>query len=330
MTVIAITGVGGFIGQRMVERARALGWQVRGIDHSAAAAERSRALGADVTVADINDHDALKAVFVGADYVFHTAAIVAEDGAPADYQRVNVDGTRSVCQAAVISQVKRLVHLSSVMVFGFDYPEEVSEDGPLKGQGNIYNETKITSEAVALSFNTPDALGVIVIRPGDVYGANSQPWLLRPVELLRQNLFALPDFGRGVINHVHVDNLLDGVFLALEKDTIGEVFTITDGVATPCRKFFSFHASIAGKALIPLLPTWALAGFMRASLPLWKLRHVAPPASAEGIRFLLRRHRYSIAKARRVLGYEPRISLEQGMHAIMVQARQSQSTQNKR
>lgn len=323
MTRIAITGIGGFIGQRMAERALALGWQVCGLDHSETSAANSRALGAEVSIADINDKTALMHLFQGADIVFHTVAIVAEDGDPADYQRVNVDGTRRVCEAAKAAGVKRLVHLSSVMVYGFDYAQDINEEGAQLGQGNIYNETKISSERVALSFNTTDALGVIVIRPGDVYGVNSLPWLLRPIDLIGQNLFALPDFGRGVINHVHVDNLLDAIFLALEKEAIGEVFNVTDGVATPCRVYFSYHTKMAGKRVIPLLPTWALAGFLLASKPIWALRKLAPPASAEGIRFLLRRNRYSIAKARTVLGYEPRISLEQGMQDIQMQRQHS-------
>ena len=151
MTTLAITGIGGFIGLRMAERALALGWQVQGLDHSLIAAERAHALGIQVTVGDINDEATLKAAFAGADMVFHTAAIVEEDGPREAYERVNVEGTRTVCRIAQAQGVQKLLHLSSVMVYGFDYPADVTEDGPLNGQGNIYNETKLTSEQVAVS-----------------------------------------------------------------------------------------------------------------------------------------------------------------------------------
>ena len=172
MTTIAITGIGGFIGLRMAERALALGWQVQGLDHSLAAAERAHSLGIQVTVGDINDEQAVRTALAGADLVFHTAAIVEEDGPRDAYERVNVEGTRTVCAVARELGVSRFVHLSSVMVYGFEYPEDVGEEGPLDGQGNVYNDTKLASEQVALSFNS-DAFAVLVIRPGDVYGTDS-------------------------------------------------------------------------------------------------------------------------------------------------------------
>lgn len=315
MTTLAITGIGGFIGLRMAERALALGWQVQGLDHSLIAAERAHALGIQVTVGDINDEATLKAAFAGADVVFHTAAIVEEDGPREAYERVNVEGTRTVCRIAQAQGVQKLLHLSSVMVYGFDYPADVTEDGPLNGQGNIYNETKLTSEQVALSFNDDD-FAVIVIRPGDVYGAGSVPWLQRPLDLIRRGLFVLPDFGRGVINHVHIDNLLDGTFLAIEKAKGGAVYTLSDGVATPCHTFFAYHANMAGKKRVPALPAWALNAFLAASAPALKLLGQKPLASPAAMKFLLRRHRYSIAKAQRELGYNPTISLADGMAEI--------------
>lgn len=312
MTRVAITGIGGFIGLRLCQRAQALGWTVCGLDVSPAAVERARQAGAEVALADINDQPALQTLFAGADYVFHTAAIVAEDGRRADYERVNVQGTDSVCRAAAAAGVSRLVHLSSVMVYGFDFPPEVDENGPVDGQGNVYNDTKLASERVALGHHQADGLQVVVIRPGDVYGPGSQPWVERPLALLRARQFALPDGGRGVINHVHVDNLIDAVLLGFERPVGGEVFNITDGVATPCRDFFAWHAHAAGRRLLtapaPVLKT--LVGTAAATA---RLLGKPAPASPAGIRFLQRRHRYSISKAESRLGYRPRITLAEGM-----------------
>ena len=249
--------------------------------------------------------------------MFHTAAIVEEDGPRDLYERVNIEGTRTVCNVAQQLGVRRLVHLSSVMVYGFDYPQDVAEDGPVDGQGNVYNDTKLASERVALSFNDPQRLGVIVIRPGDVYGRGSLPWVTRPVQMLRRGVFMLPGRGSGVINHVHVDNLIDGVMLAVDHDAIGEAFNITDGVATRCDAFFAPHARLAGVRRVPALPTWAVMLLMRLSQPWWRLRGQTPPASPTALRFLLRRHRYSIAKAQARLGYQPRIDLEQGMQQML-------------
>ncbi|MDD3763635.1 MAG: NAD-dependent epimerase/dehydratase family protein [Nevskiales bacterium] len=315
MTALAITGIGGFIGLRMAQRARAMGWTVRGLDHAQVAATRARDAGAEVVVGDVNDSEALRAAFAGADIVFHTAAVVEEDGPREHYERINVEGTRHVARIAAELGVRRLVHLSSVMVYGFDYPDGVGEDGPFRDDGNIYNETKLRSEQVAMAAHRPGGLEVIVIRPGDVYGAGSQPWVQRPLQMIGQGLFMLPDGGRGVINHVHVDNLIDGILLALERSATGEAFTISDGVATPCRAFFGWHARMAGRRLRSV-PSWLLLPLIGGVGVAYRLFGRKPPASTAAIRFLMRRGAYSIDKARRVLGYVPRITLEQGMRSI--------------
>ncbi len=321
MKTLAITGIGGFIGLRMAQRAIERGWRVRGIDLSPTAASVARAAGAEVVVGDINDAAALSLAFLGADAVFHTAAIVEEGGARELFERVNVQGTRSVCRAAERAGVQQLVHLSSVMVYGFNYADGVTEDGPFHDDGNIYNETKYRSECVALAHHRRDGLQVTVIRPGDVYGPGGTQWVLRPLDLLRRGLFMLPDRGQGVINHVHVDNLLDAVFLALEKSPGGEAYTISDGVATPCAEFFGYHARMLGMPSVKTLPAGLLMALIGLMAGAYALIGQKPPASAAAIRFLRRRGAYSIAKARTELGYSPRVTLEQGMQRIALERR---------
>jgi len=319
---LAITGIGGFIGRRMAERALAEGWRVTGLDISPAAAERLAPLGVEVVTGDINDRDALAKAFAGADVVFHTAAVVAEDGPRERYERVNNQGTHSVCEVARDAGVRRLVHLSSIMVYGFDYPDGVTEAGPFADAGNIYNETKLSSERIALAHDDPEhGLGVIVIRPGDVYGAGSQQWVRRPLASIRRGLFMLPDGGRGVMNHVHVDNLIDGVWLALAADACGEAFNITDDAATPCRVFYDYHRRMAGKRTVPTLPAPILRLLLRRALPALAPLGIEPPAKPAVVDFLTRRHKISCAKARDQLGYHPRIDLDTGMRRVAAELR---------
>lgn len=321
MTTIVITGIGGFIGLQMARRALALGWTVQGVDVAPAGVERARAVGAQVEQGDINDVAVLTRAFAGADLVFHTAAVVQEDGPRELYERVNNQGTRKVCETARALGVKRLVHLSSVMVYGFEYPDNVTEAGPFDVAGNPYTETKLSSERIAMSFNRPEQdFGVIVIRPGDVYGVGSVPWVHRPLEALQKRMFALPADRSGVINHVHVDNLIDAVLLAINKDCCGETFNITDDVATPCQVYFRHLARMADRRVV-LLP----ASMMRAGL--WAAARLLPWVGREPLmqpavlRFLQRRHKVSCAKAKQQLGYAPAISLEAGMHRLETELR---------
>ena len=322
MTTIAITGIGGFIGLRMAKRAVRMGWTVRGIDLSPVGVDRARQIGADATVGDVNDAVALAEVFAGADLVFHTAAVVQEDGPSELYDRVNNQGTRTVCTVARAQGVPRLIHLSSIMVYGFDYPDGISEEGPFDVAGNIYNETKLSSERIALSFNDPaQGFGVIVIRPGDVYGLGSVPWVMRPVAAMQKHQFLLPDGGRGVINHVHVDNLINGVLLAYERDRCGQAFNITDDQATAGAEFFLYLAHMLGQKRIYTVPGWLMVGIVEVSDRLLPRLGIESPMKPSAMKFLQRQHKISCQKAREQLGYHPGITLDEGMKQLEIELR---------
>ncbi len=310
---LAITGAGGFIGLRMITRARALGMKVRGLELSPAAAARARGAGAEVALGDICDPAAARRLCGGAEIVFHTAAIVGEGGDWALYRRVNVEGSRTVATAARDAGARRFVHLSSVMVYGFHFPPDVAEDGPLAGEDNAYCQTKIESETAVLALHAPERFGVTVIRPGDVYGPGSIPWVVRPLQLIKRHLFVLPDGGTGLINHVHVDNLLDGVLLALERDAVGRAFNVSDGVGTTCREYFGALARMLGRRGVRTLPSALLRPTFRLAERAARRLGREPLASASAIDFLLRPHAYSIARARRELGYAPRVTLAEGL-----------------
>lgn len=322
MSRIAITGIGGFIGLRMAQRALELGWQVSGIDVSEAAVARARALGADARLGDVTDGATLAPAFTGADWVFHTAAVVQEDGPRELYERINNGGTETVCQTARACGVRRLVHLSSIMVYGFDYPDQVTEEGPFDGSANLYNETKLSSERIALNHHAPDQdFGVIVIRPGDVYGLGSVPWVHRPLDAMKAGQFILPDGGMGVINHVHVDNLIDGVLLAVQHDACGQAYNLTDDAAPSCKEYFGHLLRMLNRQRVPTAPAWLLRGGLKLAWALGPRLGITPPMQPAALRFLTRQHKISCDRARNELGYRPKLNLTQGMQQLATELR---------
>lgn len=310
---IAITGIGGFIGLRMAERAMERGMSVKGLDLSPEAARRARALGADVIVGSVNDKKRVAQMCADADVVFHTAAVVEEGGSMELFRKVNVEGTRTVAAAALEADAMRFVHLSSVMVYGFKFPPYVTEEGPLRGENNPYCQTKIESEAAAMECHKPGHMEVIIIRPGDVYGPGSVPWVLRPLQMIKAGQFALFDGGRGTMNHLYVDNLLDGIFLALEKDATGEPFNLTDGCDTSWAEYFGYLSRMAGHKKLRSIPSKIARPAFEMVEKVFGALGKKAPGSAEAIKFLQRPYPYSIARARKVLGYEPQVSLKEGM-----------------
>jgi nucleoside-diphosphate-sugar epimerase len=309
---ILISGIGGFIGLRVAELAIAQGMTVRGLQHSLDKAKKAQKLGAEVIVGSITDPATAEIACRGVDIVLHTAAKVTEGGSLDEFREVNVGGTLNMALAAKKAGVKTFVHLSSVMVYGFNYPDHVMEDGPLSSENNPYCQTKIEAEEALLLLNAPPDFGIIIIRPGDVYGPGSIPWIIRPLQLMRRGLFALPT-KHGVINHVYVDNLIDGIFLAIKKQAYGEIFNITDGQQTSWQEYFTHLAKIAELPAPISLPKEQIRWFLWMRQNLRKFLRQEADILPDVVDFMSRPYAYSIAKAQNILTYEPKISLEEGM-----------------
>jgi nucleoside-diphosphate-sugar epimerase len=302
-----ITGIGEFIGLRTAEIALAQGMKVTGIEVSPDKAKQAEALGASVVIGNTDQEGILARACEGADIVFHTLFLNDAGGDIERFRAVNVEGTINVAIAAKQAGIKSFIHLSSALVYGFNFPENVTEEEPLRTQKNPFCQSKIESEQAVLKFNDPDHLGVTILRAGDVYGPGGGVWVLRPLNMIQKKKFVLINGGRGICNHLYIDNLIDAVFLAVEKEAYGEAFNITDGCPTTWREYYEKLAAIAGQPK-PFISTPALVA-KTALRQMGKKADILP----ESIDFLTRSHAYSIQKATTVLGYQPRVNLDQGM-----------------
>ncbi|MBH8564118.1 NAD(P)-dependent oxidoreductase [Nostoc sp. CENA67] len=308
---ILITGIDEFIGLRAAELAIVQGMKVRGLQKDNR--ENSQNLGAEIIVGSLTDPPIAQKACQGVDIVLHTAQITQEAGSLKDFREINVIGTANIAKAAKNAGVKTFVHLSSVLVYGFNYPENITESGQLCGEDNPYCQTKIEAEAEILPLNTPPDFGVIIIRAGDVYGPGSIPWIVRPILMMRQKLFAYANDGKGVINHVYIDNLIDAIFLAIEKETYGEIFNITDGQETSWKDYFIRLAAMEGLPTPMSLPKDEMKLFLKLRHQGQKLFRKKADVLPESVDFMSRPHVYSVAKAQILLDYKPKINFEEGM-----------------
>jgi nucleoside-diphosphate-sugar epimerase len=155
---------------------------------------------------------------------------------------------------------------------------------------------------------------VTVVRPGDVYGPGSRPWTLLPLEAIRARQFVLPAMGRGIFSPFYVDDLADGIVLAATRaEAAGHVFTLSGGVGVPCREFFGHYHRMLGRRGPIGAPTPVAVALAAGATTLATLRGTETELRPSAARYLARRGTYSIAKARRMLRYEPRIGLDEGM-----------------
>jgi len=297
MTTVAVTGAG-FIGTAVCRRLVAEGHDVVGIDVDPAAVSRVTATGAQFRRADVVDRGALRRALEGATHVVHTAALLPGSGSMADFVRVNVGGTENVCVVARDAGVDRVVHLSSVAAWGYDFRTDITEDEPLATRSsNPYIATKAASELVARKH------GATVVKPGDVYGPDSYPWTRLPVEMIGAGRLALPVRGRGILTLVYVDDLVDCVYRALTiPGADGGAFTAWDGDPVTTAEFFGHYALMLGRR-VRTAPAAILRPVMR----------LMPGVDPDDLVFLMRRATYPNARAREVLGWRPSVTLDEGM-----------------
>jgi nucleoside-diphosphate-sugar epimerase len=303
----AVTGAGGFIGEAVARALVSEGAEVTGLDIDPALAAKVEAAGATFATADIADRTALDAAFEGADLVIHTAAYVREWGEMEDFVAVNVGGTVNVLDAAEAAGAERVVHISSVVVYGYADENEQDEGAHRRNVGIPYIDTKSASDRIACR------RGAVVVRPGDVYGPGSVPWLLRPLELTRSRQAALPGAGDGQMLPAYIDDLVAAIVLAAQKGEAGAAYTVWDGEPISFDEFFAAVAKISGGAEARRLPRSVLTAVAGTTEAVAKLRGRAPRFGRHGVTLVDRRGTASNRRAREELGWEPGVSFEEGM-----------------
>lgn len=312
-----VTGAGGFIGAHLCQRLLDAGREVVAADLTSPTNLHN---GTTFVRLDLRDRQSVRRAVShsGATHAVHLAAKVGDWGPREHFDAVNVAGTRAVLEALRGSGVGRAVHLSSIASMGLDAGAVADESVAPITDGDAYSATKAGGERVAREFQAQGA-PLAVIRPGDVYGIGSVPWVLRPLDLLKRRQMMLVDGGLGHFAHVHVDNLVDLIVLALtDARAVGEVFIGTDGdQRCTIGSYFTRLAEVTGLPRPSLSVSERnarrLAGVVEA---VCKRTSLTPPITQNAVSFVLRKGSFSNGKARELLGWTPRVTLSEGLTEI--------------
>jgi nucleoside-diphosphate-sugar epimerase len=317
---ILVTGATGLVGGRLAERlVREEGAQVRALARSEEKAARLRqemgAIKIETAIGELANAESLRRAAAGCQLIFHCAAWVSDRGTREDFFRANVDGTSHIIAAAQAANCQRFIHTSTVGVYGLNPKDGTDETFSFDtAADNLYCETKIESEKVVKAAGQKDRLPIVIIRPGSVYGPRSASWTLRPIKAIKEKQMFLVAGGSGLINYIYVDNLVDAMLLAAKNDkVIGEDFIITEGITASWREFFGYYGRMLGREKLPSLPlpiALLIAGGMELREKITGRRALL---SRTAVGFLTRRATFKIDKAKKLLGYQPRIGLVEGM-----------------
>ncbi len=326
MTVSLVTGACGFVGTEIVRALKARGDQVIAID----LARECRVEGVDYRRIDITDKAAVSDACKGVDAIIHNASLVHTKQNRKDLVwAVNLGGTENMLEAAQRQGVKRFVYISSgsVVYEGKDI-ENGDESLPYSSVSQApYADSKIAAEKYVLAGNTNGGVATIALRPHVVFGPGDRrfmPALLKQAKSGRLRV----QVGRGVwlSDYTYVSNLVDAVILAdetLANDGVrsvaaGQAYFITNGEPMP---FWDFVRKVAARLGFPPIKyrapkslVYAIAAVIEGIDTLkGGTLNAEDGLTRFAIRYMCTHHYFSIEKARRDLGYNPSVGVDEGI-----------------
>jgi nucleoside-diphosphate-sugar epimerase len=268
-----------------------------------------------VVAGDVSQPQGWDSHLMGCDLLIHTAAIVTNNVSHEEAWRVNVLGTRLVLEAAQQVGVQRFLHLSSLAAMRFIAEDQADERAPILPTGNPYVDTKIAGEHAVLAAHAAGELACTIVRPADIYGPGSHPWTVVPVQMIKKGLFLLPAHGQGLFRPIYLDDLVNGIVLAAEKDeAAGQIFILGGEQAVPCEEFFGNYYRMLGKGAPRTMSTAAAVAVAETGRLIFNLLGKPTELGRGAIALLAKKTTVSNAKARRLLGWQPEIPLAEGMH----------------
>jgi 2-alkyl-3-oxoalkanoate reductase len=323
MTVF-LTGGTGLVGSHVAEEAVARGWHVKALAREGADTRFLEKLGVELVRGDLADSAAMKSGVEGCDIVINCAAKVGDWGTLEEFRSLNVVALKKLLDAMVDAKTKRFVHVSSLGVYeGRDHFGTDETTPPATNSLDAYTRSKCEAEAMVMQYVTEKGLQASVVRPGFIYGERDRTVLPKMLVNMRRGILRYFGSGDQALNCVYVKNLVSAIFLAGEKpEAIGEVFNITDGERVSKKDFIGTTARLAGlkepTRHIPLKLAWILALVVERIARL-RGRKTPPIINKARFKFLGLNLDFSIEKARRVLGYEPPYTWQNGLQRAVAE-----------
>ena len=308
--MILVTGANGFVGSAVARRLVQTGHQVRALVRPTSARINLAHLPVEIVEGDLGDADSLARATNGVRFLFHVAAdyrLWARD--PADIVRTNVEGTRTIMNAALRAGVERIVYTSSVATLKARPDGEPSDEtSPLDAQSAVgaYKYSKVVAERAVETMVAEHGLPAIIVNPSTPIG----PGDARPTPTGRIIIEAaagrMPGYVDTGLNLVHVDDVAAGHLAALEKGRIGQRY-ILGGQDVLLGDMLREIARLVGRSPPRLrLPRLAIFPIAYGAEAIAHFTGREPFVTTTGLRLAKDRMFFTSAKAERGLGYRAR------------------------
>lgn len=311
--LVLVTGATGFTGGALGRELLRRGARVRCLVRDPTKAQGLAAVGAELVVGDIRDEAAVNRAATGCGIIYHIAAAYRVAGQPeVFYREVNVDGTAHVLAAARRHGVGRVVHCSTVGVHGGVEKLPGDESAPFRA-GDVYQETKLQGERLAQSaIMSGDP--VSIFRPAGIYGPGDMRFL-KLFKTINQGTFRMFGDGKVAFHLVYIDDLVDGIIRCGEAPrALGETFILCGAEYGSLNRLVESIAEVLDVSP-PRghLPLWPLMTAARICEVLCRPFGVDPPLHRRRCAFFTKARGFTCAKASRLIGYAPQVSLYDGL-----------------
>jgi nucleoside-diphosphate-sugar epimerase len=311
---VLVTGANGFTGAHLVRALLETGCQVRGLVRRPKAMPEDLRGQVELAAGDVRDAQAVDRAVAGCEIAFHVAALYRDTSASGrEYWAVNVGGTEQVLAACERHRVQRLVHCSTVGVHGHVRQVPADETAPIRPT-DAYQRSKAAGEARVWAWFRRTGIPTTVVRPAGIYGPGDDRFL-KLFQSIQRGRFVMLGSGRLFFHMSYIENLVQGYLrCATEPAAIGEAFIIADAEPVLLNDLVARVAGVVGGRVprwhLPVGPFYAAGAVCEVLCVPFGLK---PPLHRRRVGFFTHERAFSIAKAQRLLGYAPAVSLAEGL-----------------
>jgi len=309
-----VTGATGFLGRALTERLIRSGYWVRCLVRNPSKLSVTLNDNLDVFPGDLRNPSDVGKATKDIDLVFHLAAVYREAGLPEEeYWNTNVSGTENLLKASVKNSVKKFIFCSTVGVHGHITNLPADENYPLK-PNDVYQKTKVESEKIVFKYYKEHNLPVVIIRPTAIYGPGDLR-LLKLFKLVRNGVTILIGSGEYYYQMVYIEDLVDAfIRTATNNFAVGEVFIIGGEKYYTLNEILDIIERIMKRKNLRIyLPYYPFRIAALISERVCSFLKISPFLYKRRISFFSSNHAFSIDKAKRILNFSPRISLNEGL-----------------
>jgi nucleoside-diphosphate-sugar epimerase len=313
---ILITGATGLLGGHLIKELQQRGEQLRALVLPVEDAEKLVAQGVEVVLGDITNAETLGPAVKNIDLVFHLAGMMGVWRPLADYQRVNVTGSENLYKAAQAAGVRRYVHTSSHTVYGLGHGRYMTEHDPLRPDPDPYSLTKAEADRLIRRLMLTSDMETVIVRPGTFFGPGDRLHFGRMAQKMKTGKGVVIGSGYNALPFCYVTDVVQGFLLAgYHEQAPGNVYNISnDRPLTQLEMFNAIADAVDGVRPtfhLPYLPIYY--GSIVAEKAVARLTRTQPIVTQLGAMMFGTDNRHSIEKARRELGYEPKVDLREGI-----------------